>query len=931
MEALNYTISDLDAWSEARVGELYRALMGAGTLGDIYPIMDGTSDAAFASFLKSLPAEKSAALTAHLEALTPARETWRAPVNFSNAAPLSDLSGGGTEGGASLSQTVAANADGSFTITLEAFLTDGAEIPADIVLVLDQSENMDDPLGCEAAYGVLYAYQAAGGPMRDAYGFEDAGRALYIRLEDGVYQSVTKSIYRDAGGFDFYYYDADGVRSYVYPMLEADPSAARANPYPVAQFYTRSGTRKLDALKAAAADFAAEVARMAKGADGAADTADDVSHRIAVIGFGDEGHTRLLTGVFQDMRTSAGRDGVDAAIGALDAGGSCCPQYAMEMAGGLFSANPVPAGQQRARLIVFVSGGMPGDGAAFSKAEANAAIARAQTAKSSGATVYAVGIFPGADGSGSGALSGGDEDRLGAFMRLLSSDFPDASSLTDTGARNTYPDGGSFFLSAGDGSALTGALGRIAGRAAVEGGAEGSATEIRGIATLPFALAEGTSSALYEADCAGTGRDGNYIWGVRAPSDAALAVGTDAEGRAVLSATGFDFAENRVSGDGSRGRKFIAEFIVLPRDGFLGGNGVPVCDPASGLYNGETLRAAFSVPVVNVPISARAVTPLSDRNVYLLGDLTEDGLLPEIAGESEYVDVSFCVSADEEGRVDADFTDLTADCVYWVTATVSPKTAPAEGVPGTAATAVSVRQSGKINVFTPELTFRDGEVWYGAEAPENPDSFDMENLADTVWKHGETYAADAGMSGSEPELRPIYTLASGVSDGVVDGKGDIPVMVAVWLNDGTAENPDLVDVTDAASFARAGVAQARGLTSSVPGGAAFVLCVRTCQLTIANTGGAADESYVFNIFKNGGAYMTVSVWGNDSVTIRELPEGTYTVAAEAAWSWRWTGAADAEAVLDKSHAEACVTCVNVSNGKLGWLNGYGAATAQAGE
>lgn len=940
-EALNYTISDLEAWSEARVRELYGALMAAATLGEVYPIMDGTSDAAFASLLASLPAEKSAALTAHLEALAPAQETWRASVNYTDAAPLSGLSGEGAPDGASLSQDVAANADGTYTITLEAFLTGDTEIPADIILVLDQSANMDGLFGDdeEAVYGAGYAYRADGGAVCDAYGFEQAGDVFWIRIADCVYQSVTKSTNRDAHGFDFYYYETDGARSYVYPELEADPGgASRANPYPVARFYTRSGTRKLDALKAAAAGFAADVAQKAKGADGAFGTADDVGHRIAVIGFADAGNTQLLTGAsLQDMRTSAGRGGVDAAIGALDARGFSCPQYAMEMANGLFDANPVPAGQRRACLIVFLSGGMPGDGASFSDAEANAAIARARTAKSGGATVYAVGIFAGADGSSPGALSGGDdEEKCNAFMQLLSSNYPDATSLTGTGALNTHLGGGSCCLSARSASALARAFGRIADRTCVESGAADGATEIREILALPFVLAEGASVALYEADCAGTDGEGNDRWGARAPSDAAYAVETDAEGRTVLSATGFDFAKNRVSGDGSGGRKFIVELCVRARDGFLGGNSVPVCDAASGLYDGETLRAAFAVPVVNVPIPAHVTGTEADRNVYLLGDLSADDLLAGAAGgmfspdQSEYVDVGFRVSADEEGLIDADFTDLTADCAYWLTATISPKTAPAAGVPGAAAVETLVRRTAQINVFTPELSFRDGEVWYGAEVLENPDCFDMENRAGTVWKHGEATAADAAMTGPEPELKLEYTLASGVSDGVVDAKDDIPVSVAVWLNNGAAETPDWVCVTDAASFARAEITKMRGLTAAASDDAAFLLHVCTCTLTIANTGGAADESYVFNISQNGTAYMTVSVWGNGSVTIGELPTGTYTVAPEAAWSWRWTGSA-AQAVLDELNSEARITCVNEANGKLKWLNGYGAATAQSGE
>lgn len=58
------------------------------------------------------------------------------------------------DSGMKISKTATANGDGSYTITLEAFATGSkviteqkTDIPTDIVLVLDQSGSMNDPIG----------------------------------------------------------------------------------------------------------------------------------------------------------------------------------------------------------------------------------------------------------------------------------------------------------------------------------------------------------------------------------------------------------------------------------------------------------------------------------------------------------------------------------------------------------------------------------------------------------------------------------------------------------------------------------------------------------------------------------------------------------------------------------------------------------------
>ena len=63
------------------------------------------------------------------------------------------------------------------------------------------------------------------------------------------------------------------------------------------------------------------------------------------------------------------------------------------------------------------------------------------------------------------------------------------------------------------------------------------------------------------------------------------------------------------------------------------------------------------------------------------------------------------------------------------------------------------------------------------------------------------------------------------------------------------------------------------------------------NLTIKKSGADVDQSQVF-IFEITGnnLSMIVSVVGTDSITIYELPDGTYTVTEITSWSWRYTPA-----------------------------------------
>lgn len=79
----------------------------------------------------------------------------------------------------------------------------------------------------------------------------------------------------------------------------------------------------------------------------------------------------------------------------------------------------------------------------------------------------------------------------------------------------------------------------------------------------------------------------------------------------------------------------------------------------------------------------------------------------------------------------------------------------------------------------------------------------------------------------------------------------------------------------------------------------FKITVKTCSLEITKTvkgeGANPNQTFVFNVMKDGKLVTTVVLKGNTSTTITGLAVGDYTVAEDTAWSWRYTADKDGKA------------------------------------
>ena len=951
------------------------------------------------------------------------------------------------DSGMKISKTATANNDGSYTITLEAFATGSkviteqkTDIPTDIVLVIDQSGSMKDPIG-----GYTYtAYRKGSGwnsrnyhneeyyPLRHNGGSEnlwhklnnneyiavsveqkmvytaisgwsnrkyyDNQNSLYC-LVSGEYKSVTVKREGHLFSADEYWYTVDGqqilyttgddsipnfgqyaplyqsVKKYIYSYTLNGATTVIEESFgdgssPDTQFYRRdysssAGDTRLNALKNAATTFANAVATKAAGEDGDINApADNVNHRIAVVGFAsgqryngtkyNYNNTEVFVGsnqyrygtaaqgqygnAFQNMNTSTGVGNVSASIEALSADGGTLTNLGLEMGNGIFGANPIAEGEKRNRVVIVFSDGVPG-WSGYDSDTANSAITQAGTAKNTyGATVYTIGIFPGADATSAGNQNGNETEKANWFMQRVSSN-------------TQYPQSPSYYLSAADAGTLNSIFQQISNQIET-GGAEttlGSETVVKDIISPYFTLPAGTTASGIRIDTyACTGKDGNtYTWSGTSggPGGATATVDGDQ-----VSVTGFDFSENwcgtETDAQGNstvRGNKLVISFEVSPKSGFLGGNEV-ITNASAGIYeNGsaQTPVMTFEQPKVNVPIQDVTVTA-TDKNVYLKGEVTADQLKDgsEISvgdvkldlskatdtdkpygldpWQTEYVDITVTVK-DKDGNVISDkLENLTEDTTYTVEVTVAPKTVgtstPANGDAATAKTGAN-DPAANIYVFKPELTFKDSSAYYGESVPTNND-YSSNKVGLETWKHGDTASTDAGvtMLGTKPTLDISYTPDESKLESGKYTKQDVPVAATVKIG---TEN-----VNEHTTFVHQDCTTACGWeTPATPGAPAFLIHIQTCTLNITKQGGAADESYVFDVFKDGVKYSEVTVWGNGTETLVELPIGTYTISENTGWSWRYSANNGGSAALTAQNPTGSIACTNTKNNNQ-WLNGF---------
>lgn len=382
----------------------------------------------------------------------------------------------------------------------------------------------------------------------------------------------------------------------------------------------------------------------------------------------------------------------------------------------------------------------------------------------------------------------------------------------------------------------------------------------------------------------------------------------DANGNYYIEWTNVTLTPEQIDSDGhvtEAAKTFTGTLYVKPRDGFLGGNNVPTNGENSGVYTADNNQIKpFPQPEVNVPIKldAQNVT----KNIYYgnpaptPADLTQTA---DLAGwQKEYVNINY--------KVDKSTISNTDDGTYQVTMTVSPKYS-GDNAKGTPATKETASVTSTVNVYKPEVTFKDCTTDYGVE-PE----YSTANFVNAEWKNSSgTSASEAEMTGEEPAL--TYTYAP------VDKSftKDTYVNVTVLANGKTLPADVVTFKHNDCTFS--------GCSNFDPTQGQFIVHINVFDLTIVKA--AADDSkpidkdqtFVFKVTNtNTGKTMEVVITGDGQQTIKNLPMGSYTITEDTNWSWKYTpvgknGAAEPSQTITATGATT-VTFENENKG-TNWL------------
>lgn len=473
-----------------------------------------------------------------------------------------------------MSKTIKKTGDSQFLLTLEAFATGSTTTttstkPMDIVLVLDVSGSMDDYMETYSISpdGTYYYYDEG-----DFLGF-GAGykRAYYCSSCNGWYTSEHKYTHR-----------YNGTR--LTPKTSAES--------PGTQFY--SDVTKMANLKTAVNGFIDSVAKkspdssiaIVKFAGNKRDTVGNDTYR-------DGGYTYNYSQIVQGLtRVNTGASSLQTAVNGLEAAGATQADYGMQHAQTIINSVKDNGHQ---KVVIMFTDGNPTSGNEFEDTVANNAIKASKSIKAAGATVYTIGCF---------GTTPSDTSDTGEYMNYVSSNYPNATSMTSGGAKADPANYYKTVSSAADLNNIFTDISQTIGGTTVT---LGSTSVLRDVISDYFKLPEGAdknSITAYSVDCTAVNDDGTYTWSANRDG---TKYSVTVEGK-TINVTGFDYAANWVGKDTTTGKmhtpakKLVVEIPIVPEQDATGS--VKTNGDASGIYADSTVKdpvEKFPSPVVYIP------------------------------------------------------------------------------------------------------------------------------------------------------------------------------------------------------------------------------------------------------------------------------------------------------------------------------------------
>ena len=500
-----------------------------------------------------------------------------------NGSPRVEYAGesGKNNGGLVMSKTVTkGEGDDQFLLTLEAYATGSTTTtttkkPVDIVLVLDVSGSMDDYMETYSISpdGIYYYYASS---------YSGYQRVYYCSQCRGWY---TKEHSQWNHG----------------KQLTPKTSASDTNTSHT-QFY--SDVTKITALKTAVNAFIDNVAKESPDSNIAiVKFAGDKKDTVGNDTYRKDGYTYNYSQIVQNLTTvdETGASSLKTAVKGLIAAGTTLANYGMEHAQTIING---AKGNGHQKVVVMFTDGEPNGikkVSGFEKEVANSAINTSKSIKDAGATVYTIGCF--------GSLDADKKANVDTYMNYVSSNYPNATSMTSGGAKADPANYYKTVSSAADLNNIFTEISQTIGSTPVE---LTNTSVLRDVISDSFTLPEGYTDGdikAYSVSCESSTKnaDGTYTYTWKTTPDADKYDVTVADDNKTINVTDFDYAANwvdqfGVNGSKSHGKKLVVEIpIVLDPDatGSVDTNG-----PASGIYasaDAETAFANFKTPTVYVP------------------------------------------------------------------------------------------------------------------------------------------------------------------------------------------------------------------------------------------------------------------------------------------------------------------------------------------
>ena len=491
------------------------------------------------------------------------------------------------------------NGDVTGTLTLETYVkgevaTKGK--PSDIVLVLDVSGSMKDPV---VSYDAVYGSD--------------------IKTNESYYISTT-DFWGNKGysKVSYSYWYGEWHQEYSWNTVTPKTSATD-NDTTHTQFYVKASQQKMAALKTAVNSFIDETNAANNGI-----TNDTQKNKISIVKFAGDKSDSVGNDYYKDdywedyynntqvVRSfTANANDLKSAVDSLKPAGATSADYGMQLAASQLGK----VERDSNKVVVLFTDGEPTYGSEFDGTVANNAIKAAKPLKAANTKIYSIGIFNNADPSDT-------TTETNAYMNGISSNYPKAESYTKLGTR---VENASYYKVAKNATDLKTIFEEISQEVNPTINLDQN-TVVQDVMSQYFDV-NGNKDGIkvYTSNCTGQDKNGTYTF-----DDEHMSVLENAEVKVdgdVVTVKGFDFSENAVAKVDKefKGKKLVIKIPVkIDKSAIDGKGGTWV--PSNGLNSAvfpadSTMKFDFNSPEVYLPvIQSTAILQTEDGTWTYDGD-----------------------------------------------------------------------------------------------------------------------------------------------------------------------------------------------------------------------------------------------------------------------------------------------------------------------